>query len=616
MQQRSHVCECLGEVSRLREVVIKLAASIMWNQGAREPLPRQLAEGAFDGGPSPKVDKDIVSSPPQVVVSHASAVSLAVTAPFNDEVAPALAGTLEACSSASECLAPAPNLTNVALGEQLPMRTVTVSGAENLGIASSAKYEEFSARKALIGAGPDEPATRLTSVTLHEHIQASSPVDVGNAAPSSITDMSESGHADTGTRCASDATDVQKASGPQGKDTPSGVSLAGAELSRSSGANNALDPCTLDSSMMTDSVIEAGNELKEGYSSLVTSLSQQFGRVHPKSAQAGKIRRLVSQVLEDYQRDCEVVRGMDVDLSTLQRIVSRLSVSCQRLPPSWAGYKYGAQGYRRPGRGKSTGLRLAAVLGGVQIRGSLSLVCKAAAAFFMTTDEVLKFDFVLRRVVYDGFGTVRMYIAGGVDANVHTCFSVGGTDMNGVTVRLFFNVGCIVDPRVVLIFCFSPGVFGWSFCPAALSLLRGFGAAWSTVLEARTCLLSLCVCVSLLLTVSSPMCCVVLFLGWWLPPSWAGYKYGALTAGKHRYCPGLLVVAAVPGGVQIRGLYNWHLVTYVVNTVLGSRVFLVDITFVVDAFVKYLYHASRGVQCSFDAIRYSRQSVAYCCRYG
>ena len=167
----------------------------------------------IDGGPPPQVDKYIVSSPPQVVGSHASAVSLAVKAPINDEVAPALAGTLEACSSASECLAPAPDLTNVAIAEQLPMRTVTVSGAENLGIAGSAKYEGLSASKSLPGAGPDEPATRLTSVTLHEHIQASSPVDVGNAAPSSITDMSESGHADTGTRCASDVTDVQKESG-------------------------------------------------------------------------------------------------------------------------------------------------------------------------------------------------------------------------------------------------------------------------------------------------------------------------------------------------------------------------------------------------------------------
>ena len=70
--------------------------------------------------------------------------------------------------------------------------------------------------------------------------------------------------------------------------------------------------------------------------------------------------------------------------------------------------------------------------------------------------------------------------------------------MNGVIVRRFVNPGCIVDPRLVLIFCFSPGGSGWSFCPAALSLLGGYGAAWSSVLEAQTCLLSLRVlCVSL-----------------------------------------------------------------------------------------------------------------------
>ena len=204
MQQRSHVCECLGEVSRLREVVINLAASIMWNQGATEPLPRQQAEGVFDGGPPPQVDKFFVSSPPQVVGSHASTVSLAVKAPINDEVAPALAGTLEACSSASECFAPAPDLTNVALGEQLPMRTVTVSGAENLGIAGSAKYEELSASKSLPGAGPAEPAICLMPEALHEQSLASSPVDVENAAPARIADMSEAAHAHTGTGCASE----------------------------------------------------------------------------------------------------------------------------------------------------------------------------------------------------------------------------------------------------------------------------------------------------------------------------------------------------------------------------------------------------------------------------
>ena len=143
MQQRSHVCECSGEVSRLREELIMLAARIMWNQGAGEALPRQQAQSVFDGVPPPQVYKDFVSCPPQVVVSHASAVSLPVAVPINDEVAPALAGTPVSCSSASECLAPTPDLTNVALCEQLPMRTVTVSAAENLGIACLAMCEEF-----------------------------------------------------------------------------------------------------------------------------------------------------------------------------------------------------------------------------------------------------------------------------------------------------------------------------------------------------------------------------------------------------------------------------------------------------------------------------------------
>ena len=127
---------------------------------------------------------------------------------------------------------------------------------------------------------------------------------------------------------------------------------------------------------------------------------------------------------------------------------------------------------------------------------------------------MLKFAFFLLRVLIDGFGTVRMCVAGGGDVNAYTCFFVGGTGMNGVIVRWFVNPG-IEDPRVVLIFCFSPGGSGWSFCPAALSLLRGFGAAWSSVLEARTCLVSLSVvCVSaFLFAVSSLLCRVALVLG-------------------------------------------------------------------------------------------------------
>ena len=103
-----------------------------------------------------------------------------------------------------------------------------------------------------------------------------------------------------------------------------------------------------------------------------------------------------------------------------------------------------------------------------------------------------------------------------------TCFSVRGTGLNGVTVGLFFTAGGIGDPRVVLFFCFSPGGSGLSFCPAVLSLLRGFGAAWSSVLEAWACMLSLSVlCVSLFADrVLSSL--LFSFWSWVLPPSWRG----------------------------------------------------------------------------------------------
>ena len=127
---------------------------------------------------------------------------------------------------------------------------------------------------------------------------------------------------------------------------------------------------------------------------------------------------------------------------------------------------------------------VAAVPGGVQIRGSLSLVCKAAAAFVQERPGVLKLAYFLPafplgvtgwlaiehghivRFVDGGFGTVRMCVAGGVAANVVTCFSVGGTGLNGVTVRLFFNAGVIGDLRVVLIFRISLSGSGVSFFPA------------------------------------------------------------------------------------------------------------------------------------------------------
>ena len=83
-------------------------------------------------------------------------------------------------------------------------------------------------------------------------------------------------------------------------------------------------------------------------------------------------------------------------------------------PPSWAGCKCGAQACRHPGRGTSAGLTawlscpfsaflgagVAAVSGGVKIRGSRSSVCKAAAAFVRKRPGLLKFAFFLPAFPY------------------------------------------------------------------------------------------------------------------------------------------------------------------------------------------------------------------------
>ena len=119
--------------------------------------------------------------------------------------------------------------------------------------------------------------------------------------------------------------------------------MTGSELSRSqgNGASNLEDTNTPDSSIVSGSdgenanksppnprrrraVRKAKSELQDGYSSLATALTQLAGRVDPKSARARKILRMANLLLEDYQRDGEVIRGIDVDMSSLQRIASRL----------------------------------------------------------------------------------------------------------------------------------------------------------------------------------------------------------------------------------------------------------------------------------------------------
>ena len=185
---------------------------------------------------------------------------------------------------------------------------------------------------------------------------------------------------------------------------------------------------------------------------------------------------------------------------------------------------------RRPGRGINTVLVVfaframvgVAAPGGVQIWGSLSLVCKAAAAFVLKSAEVLMVAFVLQRFVNDGFGTVQMCVAGGMGANVFSCFSVGGTGRNGDTDRLLYIVGCKEDPRL--------GGSGWSFrrCSVPAPWVRR-----GVVLCAGAPDVFFVVERSLRFLAPDPVLASLWFSfrSWGLPPSLAGYKYGAYTAG-------------------------------------------------------------------------------------
>ena len=149
---------------------------------------------------------------------------------------------------------------------------------------------------------------------------------------------------------------------------------------------------------------------------------------------------------------------------------------------SFPVFVFPEEGCRRPRRGTNTGLTFVGLQGSGSLRPEAPQVAEvclfpACVPMGVTGWLIIEHGHTVRFVN----GTVRMCFAGGVDANVHTCFSVGGAGMNGVIDRLFYNAGCIEDSRVILP---APWV----------------RRAWSS--------LSLSVlCVSLLLTVSSPLRC-------------------------------------------------------------------------------------------------------------
>ena len=126
-------------------------------------------------------------------------------------------------------------------------------------------------------------------------------------------------------------------------DPPSGARMAGSQLSRNqeNGASNMEASNTPVSTIVSVSdggkaskalpdsgrrraARKAKSELQDGDSSLAAAMTQLAGRVDPNSAQARKVHSMANLLLEDYQRDGEVISGIDVDMSDLRQIVSHL----------------------------------------------------------------------------------------------------------------------------------------------------------------------------------------------------------------------------------------------------------------------------------------------------
>ena len=72
---------------------------------------------------------------------------------------------------------------------------------------------------------------------------------------------------------------------------------------------------------------KAKSDLQDGYSSLAATLTQLAGRVDPSSVQDRKVHSVAKLLLEDCQRDGKVISGMNVGMSDLRQIMSRLSGS-------------------------------------------------------------------------------------------------------------------------------------------------------------------------------------------------------------------------------------------------------------------------------------------------
>ena len=308
MQSNVGLAECLAEVSCLREVVKKLAASIMWSSGALHlssnvgmDLPAEVNSGGVhvtgkEGG------KPCRLAGRMRVYSRADASSAqlksqretgSVVGPDMDDSKDKATphrddghGNKDVLSAAGESAALTPMQgTNSPQGTRsgldLPLERECPPDGKHSGLVSSLVSRwESDTRSQRVGQGMERSlgARMAGSQLSRSQANGASNLEASNTPVSSIVSV----------------IDGEKASKP------------------------------LPTSRRRRAAKKAKSELQDGYGSLAAALTQLAGRVDPSSAQARKVHSVANLLLEDYQRGGEVISCIDVDMSDLRRIATRL----------------------------------------------------------------------------------------------------------------------------------------------------------------------------------------------------------------------------------------------------------------------------------------------------
>ena len=311
VQSNGGLAECLVEVSCLREVVKKLAANVMWSNGALHlssnvgmDLPAEVDSGGVhvtgkeDGKPCRQAGDDAC-----------------------------LAGASRADDSSAQLKSERDTGSVVEPGWTTRRRRRRLS--VTMVLPTMMRLSDAGESAALIlTQGTNSP--RGTRSTLDLPMEREYPPGgTHSGMVSSLVSRWES--------------DTRSQSPGQGLEPSSGARMAGSQLSRSqeNGASNLEASNTpvssnvpvsdggktskaLPNSRRRSAARKAKSELQDGYSSMAAALTQLAGRVDPNSPQARKVHSVANLLLEDYQRDGEMIPGIDVDMSDLRRLATRL----------------------------------------------------------------------------------------------------------------------------------------------------------------------------------------------------------------------------------------------------------------------------------------------------